>query len=89
MMAFFFFTVLGLGYILSSLMAANSNFLPLTQTLKNILFLPMIIMGLVYGGTSVLETLALEDKNSRIQVAVIGVIFSLLALLTIIIHFAL
>ena len=74
--AFFFFFATGGAYLLSSLLAENQNFLPLTATLRSTLFLPAIIMGLTYGAASILDTLASEGKNSRMQMATtIGLFF--------------
>ena len=66
----------------------NKNFLPLSQKLGETLLLPTIIMGLIYGGTSVLDTLASEEKNSRIQVILTALCFVLIGATIIIVHFA-
>lgn len=70
MIAFFFFLTLGLGYLISSLMALNGDFLPMSKTAKQTLFLPFIVMGIAYGTSSFLEGLASEGKNTRMQTMV-------------------
>lgn len=85
--AFFFFFTLGIGYLLSGLMVLNGNFLPTSQTIKESLFLPLIMMGIAYGASSILEGLASEEKNSRIQTTLVVGLALLIAALAIFIHF--
>ena len=85
--AFCFFFALGSGYLLSSLLVLNSNFLPVSNTVKQILFLPTIVMGMGYTASSILQGLASEEKNSRIQtITVIGFTI-VIAAIVIFIHF--
>ena len=72
---------------MSKLLALNDNFLPLSQKLGEVLLLPTAIMGLIYAGTSVLDTLASEEKNSRIQVTLTAIVFGLAAGAVIAAHF--
>lgn len=85
--AFFFFFAIGAAYLLTSLLAANKNFLPLSEKLGQTLLLPTVLMGLVYGATSVLDTLASEGKNSRIQMILTIVFFVLVAIAVLVAHF--
>ncbi len=79
--AFFFFFTLGLGYFISSLLVLNNNFLPTSATIKQALFLPTILMAIAYLASSVLQGLASEEKNSRMQtIIVIGVSFVVTAI---------
>lgn len=85
--AFCFFFALGIGYLLSSLLVLNGNFLPVSNTVKQILFLPTIVMGMGYTASSILQGLASEGKNSRIQtITVIGFTI-IIAAIVIFIHF--
>lgn len=87
--AFFFFLVTGAGYLLASLLSLNQALLPLSQKLGSALMLPAVLMGLIYGATSVLDTLASEEKNSRIQVILTAICFVLIGAAIIIAHFVL
>lgn len=69
--AFFFFFTLGLGYLISSLLVLNDNFLPTSATVKQVLFLPAILMAIAYLTSSILQGLASEEKNSRMQTIVV------------------
>lgn len=85
--AFFFFLVLGIGYLLSSLLALGGNLLPVSETIKQTLFLPFFIMAITYTASSVLQGLASEGKNTRIQIiSVIGVA-ALITLAALFVHF--
>lgn len=85
--AFCFFFTLGIGYLLSSLLVLNGDFLPISNTVKQILFLPSIIMGIGYTASSILQGLASEGKNSRIQTIAVMGLSLILAALIIFIHF--
>ncbi|MFA7278351.1 MAG: hypothetical protein WC101_05225 [Candidatus Gracilibacteria bacterium] len=69
--AFFFFFTLGLGYLMSSLLALNDNFLPTSETVKQALFLPCVLTAIAYMTSSILQGLASDEKSSRMQTAVI------------------
>jgi hypothetical protein len=86
-LAFFFFSACGTVYLISSLLVSTGNFLPTSQTLKNALLLPTIIMGLAYAASCILENLALEGKNSRIQVLMAIAVTGFLTVMITIIHF--
>ena len=86
--AFFFFLLTGAAYLLTSLLAANNNFLPISQKLEETLLLPAVLMGLIYAATSVLDTLASEGKNSRIQMILTTLFFVAIGITVIIAHFA-
>ncbi len=85
--AFFFFLLTGASYLLTSLLNANEKLLPLSQKLEEALLLPAVLMGLIYAATSVLDTLASEGKNSRIQMALTTIFFVLIGVATIAAHF--
>lgn len=70
-----------------SLLALNKNFLPLSQKLEETLLLPAVLMGLIYAATSVLDTLASEGKNSRIQMILTTTFFILIGVAVLIAHF--
>lgn len=85
--AFFFFLVLGIGYLLSSLLVLSGNLLPVSGTLKQALFLPFLIMSIAYAASSVLQGLASEGKNTRIQTASVIGVAALISLAALLIHF--
>lgn len=85
--AFFFFLITGAAYLLATLLAANSSFLPISQKLEEVLLLPAILMGLIYAATSVLDTLASEGKNSRIQMVLTTTFFIIIGIAVMIAHF--
>lgn len=51
------------------------------------LFLPFIIMGIGYASSSVLQGLASEGKNSRIQTVIVMGCAIILATLITLVHF--
>lgn len=57
---------------MSSLLVLNGNFLPTSETIKQVLFLPCILMAIAYTVSSLLQGLASEEKSSRIQTIVIA-----------------
>lgn len=87
--AFFFFLVTGSSYLLANLLSLNQAFLPLSQKLGSALLLPAVLMGLIYGATSVLDTLASEEKNSRIQIILTAICFVLIGATIVVVHFVL
>lgn len=72
-----FFLCLAFGYIIGSLMSQQKWGLPATETLSGVLLLPTAIIGVVFAASSMLVSLAREEKNSRIALIVTTVVASL------------
>ncbi len=87
--AFIFFLILGIGYLVSSLFVLNGNFLPISATVKKTLFFPFIVMGVAYSASSVLDGVATEGKNSRMQTVVIMTLALLIIGVIAFVHFGL
>ncbi len=69
-----FFIVLGIGNLLSGLMMANNNFMPLSLIVNHILEIPFALTALIYGFSSVRSELEGDHK-------IINIFFIILTLL--------
>lgn len=87
--AFIFFLILGIGYLVSSLFVLSGNFLPISATVKKTLFFPFIVMSIAYTASSILDGVASEEKNSRMQTVTTIVMAVIIIALIAFVHFGL
>ena len=74
-----FFIIIGLAHIITGLMAANGYFPEPTSLISRVLEIPFIVIGMIYGFSSLKLIVASREKKHKILdtifVSIVAVVF--------------